>query len=455
MTLRARLALLTGTVVVIGGLVTGGTSAVIARDQALSRVASAVNDALDLVRRDPQSDVSGIITFADASGVPLSAQLYFEDGSPISLVDGTDEEGPVRIGTLTVEEVKGAVGSNQRRTDPSPVVLGALPTDTREWVVVAGSTREVDREFRNSLARSLTVSLLVAMTVSLLMWFLIARTLRPIFVVTERASRIAAGDLDVELPVSDQSNEIGRLTGSLSTMVSSLREAVHVTTRSEERMREFLGDASHELRTPLTVIRGYVEMLASGREMSPEQRERATRRLVEESQRMTSIIEDLLLLAELGEVAQPPASEVDFSLLVEERARDLAEQYPQRPVFIDVPQGVMVVGNAEYLERAVTNIYANIVRHTPETARVEVTMETRPGTVTVSFDDAGPGLPEEMYARMPEGFRRYDISRSRDGGGFGLGLSIIATVVDQLGGTFVMSPSRLGGLRTVIQFPRS
>lgn len=453
MTIRTRLAVFAAAVVILGGLITGGISAMVSRDSGLSLVEGVVDDALDIVRADPQRDASGLISFADSSPVPVSAELFFDEGSPVSLVDGRDKEGLVAIGQLTPSQIARAVGGFVHRNSPTPAIIRALPTDDGEWVVVAASTREVQQAFKDSLLRSVQVSFVVALLVAFLVWLLISRTLRPVSLITDRATAIASGNLEVELPVAKGRNEIARLTNALATMVTSLRAALEVRAQSEERMRAFLGDASHELRTPLTVVRGYIEMLHSGHEMSDEQNRRAIRRLVAESKRMSVMIDDLLMLAELDEIGSISMSDVDLSTIVAEHAGDLAEQHPQRRVEISVSPGVVIRGNAPYLERAVQNVVANVVRHTPESAAVRIELSSTNEYAVVTFDDSGPGLSEEMYGRCSDGFRRFDLARSQEDGGFGLGLSIIASIVEEHRGSLSMVPSPLGGLRTILKFP--
>lgn len=451
MTLRTRLAATVGVVIVLGGLVSGAINARVARESAMSRIDSVLVDALGQVRRDPDRDTSVLVQFADSSPIPISATLYFTDDDPIALVEGVDGDTKVVIPALSASEATKTM--EESRTFDGSVLARSLGLGDGEWVTVAASTRDIDDQFRGSLVRSLQVSLAVALATVLVVWWLIRRSLRPVAVLTEDASRIAGGNLDVTLPVVDGRNEIARLTGALASMVGSLREAVAVTAESERDMREFLGDASHELRTPLTVIRGYVDILASGRELTDDQRERAMRRLVGESARMTGIIDDLLLLAELGETPAVTSAEVELGRLVDDHARDLIAQNPDRPVEMDVRQDMVIRGDAAHLQRMLANVFANIVRHTPETARVEVSLSGGTGHAVLVVDDAGPGLSPELYGRPTAGFQRFDKARSTEGGGFGLGLSIIASVVNAHGGTFEMTPSPLGGLRTRIVLP--
>lgn len=452
MTLRTRLSVIVGVVIVFGGLSTGILAAQVARDESRSSIANVLDDALERVRADPNRDTSRLVRFAETSPVPISATMFFADSAPISIVDGRDGNIAVRIPTLSVEEIGSTI--DRVRGFPGPILVRSLQVGDGEWVAVAASTEDVEFHFRESLYRSLEISLAIALALVIIVWWLIRRALRPVAALTDDASRIASGDLDVPLPVARGRDEISRLTRSLAAMVESLRGAVKVTAESETRMREFLGDASHELRTPLTVIRGYIDILDSGKELSPEQRERAMRRLVGESQRMSQTIEDLLLLSELGDTGVMNDESVDVGRIFEDHAHDLFVQQPLRKVSIAIDPDRIVRGNSAHLSRLASNIFGNIMRHTPDNAEVMVAVTGDADRVIVTIDDAGPGLSAEMYGRSTGGFQRFDKGRSPDGGGYGLGLSIIASVVNRHRGVLEMVPSDLGGLRVKVELPR-
>lgn len=452
MTLRTRLSAIVGVVIVCGGLVSGVVSAHVARDEATSAIARVLGDALELVRADPARDTSRLVQFAETSPTPMSATLFFDDATPISIVDGRDGDIRVRIPMLSNNEIISTLG--EARGFPGSILVRSLQVGDGEWVSVAATTWDVEQRFRESLYRSLAISLAIGLVLVFIVWWLIRRTLRPVIVLTDQATNIAKGDLDVVLPIASSRDEIGKLTRALAAMVESLRRAVEVTADSETRMREFLGDASHELRTPLTVIRGYIDILDSGKVLSPEQRERAMRRLVGESQRMAQTIEDLLLLSEMGEVGGTRDESVDLGRVFEDHAHDLVVREPSRRISVSIDPGLVVRGNAAHLARLASNIFGNITRHTPHDAEVGVAVRGFSDHVEVVIDDAGPGLSAEMYDRSTEGFQRFDRGRSPEGGGFGLGLSIVSSVVNEHGGGLEMSPSPMGGLRVRIDLPR-
>jgi signal transduction histidine kinase len=218
------------------------------------------------------------------------------------------------------------------------------------------------------------------------------------------------------------------------------------------RMQSFLADASHELRTPLTVIKGYSEMLAKGQISEEKDRQKAFDRVNSEIVRMENLIHDLLLLAELGETTTPVREEVDISELVSTYSRDFKTLNSQRSVEIEIEDGLSCLGSIDHLKRLIQNILNNISRHTPVDAPVQIKLSKHGKRVSLLIEDGGPGLPETSYRDGIELLNRFDSSRSRESGGSGLGLSIIAAIVHEHGGTLALRKSTLGGLAVEANF---
>ena len=220
-----------------------------------------------------------------------------------------------------------------------------------------------------------------------------------------------------------------------------------------ERMQKFLGDASHELRTPLTVIKGYNEMLSKGQFTQTTDQARAFARVGSEIERMESLIHDLLLLAELGESKPVDFAQVDFDELVAAHLSDFQVLNKQRKITTSIPTDCFVNGSREHLNRLIQNCLSNIVRHTPEDAPVSVTLRTVGKRAELTIEDGGPGLPESAYRSEIKAMNRFDPSRSRKSGGSGLGLSIIAAIVQEHDGELELRQSSLGGLAVTIRIP--
>jgi signal transduction histidine kinase len=235
-------------------------------------------------------------------------------------------------------------------------------------------------------------------------------------------------------------------------MVGSLHRALETERRTSREMQRFIGDASHELRTPLTVIRGYGEILERPG-LDDDMRHRALERVRREVVRMDTLVTDLLFLTEVREATTATPTPVALSDVLIDALGNFRVDHPERQIDVEVAENVWVTGRAEYVERLINNALSNIARHTPLDAAVRVTLEVDDAVATLNVDDAGPGLPSEAYERDARQFQRFDPARSRDSGGTGLGMSIMADIVTSLGGTVEMSASPLGGLRLRFEIP--
>jgi two-component system OmpR family sensor kinase len=220
-------------------------------------------------------------------------------------------------------------------------------------------------------------------------------------------------------------------------MLGHVASALTARQASEQKVRQFVADASHELRTPLASIRGYAELTRRAPHDLPPDVTRSLGRIESEATRMTSLVEDLLLLARLDEGRELDHDPVDLSLLLVDAVSDAHAAGPDHEWALDLPdEPVEVVGDAPRLHQVLMNLLANARVHTPEgtkvTAGLRVDAETRRAVVTVSDD--GPGIPEDLQSTLFERFARGDSSRNRATGSTGLGLAIVQAVVLAHGG---------------------
>lgn len=224
-------------------------------------------------------------------------------------------------------------------------------------------------------------------------------------------------------------------------------------TASLARMQEFLGDASHELRTPLTVIKGYVEMLSKNQLKEEADKERAFNRVSNEIQRMESLVQDLLLLAELGESGTRDIEKIDLSEILSAHGTDFITLNPQRQVTLAISQGLHIEASRDYMARFIQNALTNIVRHTDSDVPVNISLTAHGKNTELIIEDGGKGLPDSAYREDIRSLNRFDKSRSRENGGSGLGMSIMSAVIQKLGGRFSLRKSDLGGLAIVVELP--
>jgi signal transduction histidine kinase len=236
---------------------------------------------------------------------------------------------------------------------------------------------------------------------------------------------------------------------------NELNEVVNSLQKNQENMREFLGDASHELRTPLTVIKGYVELL--GKNQTPDAAKTAEyyERIAHEIERMQSLINDLLLIAELEDQGPIETEIINYSREVAHLSNDLKSLQPIRPIETKIEPGILVNISHNYAQQMLANIFANLRRHTPEDSQVLIDLATVGSKAVLTISDAGSGLPEEVYRSGIQYFQRFDRSRSRESGGSGLGMTIMKRIIENANGSIELRKSKFGGLEIKIMLPIS
>jgi signal transduction histidine kinase len=318
-----------------------------------------------------------------------------------------------------------------------------------DYLVVAGSTSAIAQQGRRLALDVALIGFIVALVMLVLARLVMRKDLRTMEHLIGFASEVARGNERGEIPPSAGSRDVRELQAALATMVVALHERIAIEARSVEAMQQFVGDASHELRTPLTVIKGYNELLTNP-SISEEQRARAVERVRRETDRMDLLVADLLLSAEVREAPQHLNTRVELSDLVETRVEEFRNDHPERVVTAETTRGLAVRGRDDLLERLLVNSFSNIVRHTAKDTAVRVSLRREDSRALLCIEDAGGGLPE--YGVRPQRFRRFDQSRSRETGGSGLGMSIMADIAEGLGGSMTTSRSPLGGLALTFAF---
>jgi two-component system OmpR family sensor kinase len=269
----------------------------------------------------------------------------------------------------------------------------------------------------------------------------IRRTMKPLDRLAATATRVSElpldrGEVALSERVPDADTDPNTEVGSaLNRMLQHVANALTARHASENRVRQFVADASHELRTPLAAIRGYAELTRRGGEQVPPDVAFAMSRVESESRRMTTLVEDLLLLARLDS-GRPVVHEwVDLCRLVADAVADAHVAGPGHKWLMDVPgEPIGVLGDAGQLHQVVINVLANARTHTPAGTTVTTTLSTSDGVVRLRVADDGPGIPPDVLPDVFERFARGDNSRSRAAGSTGLGLAIVAAVVGAHGG---------------------
>jgi two-component system, OmpR family, sensor kinase len=286
----------------------------------------------------------------------------------------------------------------------------------------------------------------------------VRRELRPLERVAATAARVSALPLDrgevslVErVPDVDPRTEVGQVGSALNRMLDNVESALEARHDSEMQLRQFVADASHELRTPLAAISGYTELTRRG-ELSPDV-EYSLTRIASQTERMTTLVEDLLLLARLDAGRPLERGKVDLTRLVVDAVADAHAAGPDHKWQLAVPdQPVVVPGDGSRLAQVLANLLANARTHTPAGTSVTVALVADRRCAQLSVSDDGPGIPPDLLPHIFERFARGSTSRSRDNGSTGLGLAIVRAVVAAHHGTVDVA-SRPGRTEFTVRLP--
>ncbi len=331
----------------------------------------------------------------------------------------------------------------------------AFALDGGGTLVVAIPLTDVAETLRRLLRIEVVVTVAVLAALGAVAWWLVRLGLRPLERMGETAGAIAAGDLSRRVEPADPGTEVGRLGIALNQMLDRIEGAFAERRASEDRLRRFVADASHELRTPLTSVRGYAELFRRGAAGDPEALGAAMRRIEEEGARMGVLVDELALLARLDQHRPLEREPVDLAAVARAAVDGARAIEPDRPVEIDAPLPVTVLGDEARLRQVADNLLENARVHTPSGAPVRVRVAVDGAEAVLEVEDSGPGIPPVDAERVFERFYRADPSRSREHGGGGLGLSIVAAVAEAHGGRALVAPGSGGGARFEVRIPRA
>ncbi|MEV0317585.1 HAMP domain-containing sensor histidine kinase [Streptomyces sp. NPDC050658] len=424
--------------------------------------------------------------------LPGGHRLPDDDGDPLQFV----YKGPQEIGTIgAVVEDDGAVGQALVSTEPDSDSGSPAPQTERLDADQSGALRSVPRdgqphnvdipglgEYRVEYATGVngdflvgipttkvqnTLSTLIIVEVSVTAAGLVAASLagaamvgvalRPLRRVAATATRVSelplhSGEVTLyeRVPDADADTEVGQVGAALNRMLDHVHSALEARQESEMRVRRFVADASHELRTPLASIRGYAELTRRGRESTGPDTRHALGRIESEAQRMTGLVEDLLLLARLDEgrdagragapatARQPLTYEsTDLSPLVVDAVSDARAAGLDHHWSLELPdEPVLVLADPPRLHQVVVNLLGNARTHTPPGTKVtaRVLRDASDSGVRLEVQDDGPGIAPALLPHAFERFARGDASRSRTAGSTGLGLALVQAIVTAHGG---------------------
>jgi signal transduction histidine kinase len=441
--LRARLLLLSVAGVAVG-LVLGGLALVGVLGYTLRRTVDA----------EAFKTADAVAKLADEHALP--------DPLPVAggevRVQVVDARGRVRAASIDADRLVPMLYAGERaadggrlRTFVPPERLGmrgpvrvvsvpAGPPDDPVTVLVARSIADVTHSV-DVLRSTLLVGfpLLVA-ALGVVAWRVLGATLRPVEALRAGAEEITGGTRGGHLPVPAARDEIHRLAVTLNGMLDRLE-------RARARQRAFVADAAHELRSPLANMRTELEVAQRLGDRTDWPAVAAD--LLVDTERLSRLVDDLLLLARGDDASPRPGAARPFEL--GELVAEVAQRHPSPPVRIEPPAGpVWTVGAPDEVRRVVANLLDNAVRHAA--SRVLVTVDRAGAYPVVTVTDDGPGIPEADRDRVFDRFTRLDDARARDVGGAGLGLAIVRDLLGRNGGTVRLSDAG-PGLRAEVRLP--
>jgi len=374
----------------------------------------------------------------DAAGT-LNAQFdaVGQRGSVVSSSADTH-----KLSGKALSELKGVPDDNETHRVDLPGVgsyqVKAISSSDQSIKLVAGqTTRQVDDAVSSVVFAEVLLGLGAVGVAVVAARLLVRRQLRPLRDVAATAHEVSTMPLSsgaigttVRVPdqLTDEHTEVGQVGAALNTMLEHVEAALDERHRSETQIRQFVADASHELRTPLATIHGYAELSRRTTD-DPAQLVRAMSKVEGEADRMSSLVEDMLLLARLDAGRPLARDEVDLTRLVLETVGDARVVGPEHRWSLDLPdEPVLVPGDEQRLHQVVTNLTNNARRHTPPGTTVTVGARPEGDQVVLSVTDDGPGMPPDLVRTAFERFTRGDSSRTRESGGAGLGLSLVQAI---------------------------
>jgi signal transduction histidine kinase len=365
-------------------------------------------------------DLDGNILYGQSANDQLPRKFLLEPGFKERLFGG---ENVVFSGKIT--------GINEE------MFFVAIPLEKDNQVialVVTYSPLASIKHHVNNIKESTLIGALIGIFLATMLSMLVSRKLiRPLAKMEETARHIAEGEFGRQIQVTSE-DEVGRLACSFNRMSTQLSEKIEAIVRLDRLRQELLSDVSHELRTPLTVIRGFSEAVLDGLVKSKEQEQLYLKNIIDESERLRRLVDELLDLK--GMEAAKTFDEMEYVVLNKlvqitvERLRHMANSKEITLTLTVLEQNITVWGNIDRLKQVLTNLLDNAIKHSETGGSVSVTLGIKNMYAFISVKNAGAGIPREELVNIWERFYKVDKSRSRRGTGTGLGLSIVRKIIE-------------------------
>lgn len=274
---------------------------------------------------------------------------------------------------------------------------------------------------------------------TIVVYIVAGQALRPLRQLSSQIDSIDEKNLSLRLPKADTNDEIGSLTNGFNRMLSRLDDAFL-------RQQRFTANAAHELKTPLATLKTGIQVLEEDSSATLNDFHKQNKETLESADRLSGIIDDLLVLASAGEHVAEHEEEIMLEPLFDAIQSELAAKLRERGIICHIDCGELsVTGNSSFLYRAFFNLMDNACKYGKKSGNIHIKALTREGGTEILFWDDGPGISEEHLPYIFDAFYRVDKSRSREMGGSGLGLSIVKAMIEACNGTIsVQSDGKKG-----------
>jgi two-component system OmpR family sensor kinase len=393
--------------------------------------------------------------------IPTSTSITLLDsnGTVLAELGGDLNSSPIAnyLGGLSMQDVadlNGEAFTLKGTRDDFRAIAVVLPNGAGS-VVAAQSLGDLNRTVDRLGLLFLLIGLLLLTLITVATRLVIRIGMRPLKDVETTAGEIAGGNLSVRMPDANPDTEVGRLVTALNAMLSRIEGSFAARVESEDRLRRFVADASHELRTPITAIRGFSELYRQGAVQGEQPTKDLVARIEGESVRMSTLVEDLLLLARLDEERQMEMKPINLVDIVDAAVSSARVSNPHHKIEFEKPSHeIFILGDAPRVHQVIANLLANAGVHTPMGSQVALTISQEALGVAIAVSDNGPGLSPEAQSKIFQRFYRADPSRARvDGEGSGLGLSIVDAVMRAHGGSVSVQSEPGNGAKFTLFFP--
>lgn len=310
-----------------------------------------------------------------------------------------------------------------------------------------GQNADMIITIRQFNAASIVLCAFVNLLGGTIIYLIMGRALRPLVMLTAAIERIDEQQLSEQIAETGADDEVGRLTHSFNGMMARLEDAF-------QRQSSFTANAAHELKTPLTIMKTGVQVLLADQSATLEDYRENGREILDSIDRLAKIVDSLLILAANHESGHNADENVMLEPLMEAIQGELSAQLDERDMSCTVMCGELsITVNPALLYRVFFNLMENACKYGRQNGSICITASRCDGGIYVCVLDDGPGIPQEHIPYVFDAFYRVDKSRSREIGGAGLGLSIVKTMVESLGGTITVESEVGNGTCFLMLFP--